>query len=87
MADTATTDIKLCPGCERPMLERNGVYMCRTEDFVQERETRPDPSSRLIEGTKAIDFTKELPGGRIKGAGDRAHEARFAAKKREWYGE
>lgn len=73
--------IKFCPGCSRPMIEKSGVFMCRSEDGVQERETRPVPSSRyLIDGTNIIDFTKELPGGRVKGAGDYAHDAYYNAR-------
>jgi len=84
--ETQQDAIKLCPGCNRPMIEKGGIFMCRTEDNVQERETRPDPSARYIEGTRVIDFTKEVPGGRVKGAADYAHDARFAAQKKEWYG-
>lgn len=85
--ETEINEYKDCPGCGSILIEKNGVTMCRSEDFVQERETRALPSSRyLIDGTNIIDHTKELPGGRLKGPRDYAHDARFAQQKKEWYG-
>lgn len=88
MTATEINEYRDCPGCGQKMLEKSGVYMCRTEDFVQERETRPQASTRgLIEGTNIIDHTRELPGGRLKTPYDYAHEAHHAKNIKEWYPE